>query len=100
MVFCRPSIRLLPVVGIHHGQVRVRVDEAGQQRGVAEIDYFGAGRDGGVRTDRSNFPSVTTTKPGVTSELLFPSNSRAAFNTLVLPAACCACPVAGRNAKA
>src|SRR5712692_8666217 len=41
------------------------------------------------------FPSVTTTTPGVTSALLFPSNSRAAFSTYVLPAAFCACPCTG-----
>src|SRR5437879_5885789 len=29
---------LLPIVRIHHGDVGVRVDEAGEKRGVAEVD--------------------------------------------------------------
>src|SRR5579883_1268664 len=48
-------------------------------------------------TDRI-LPSETTTTPGLTSVLLFPSKSRAAFSTYALPAArSCAIPLHGRS---
>src|SRR6266478_7525881 len=43
-------------------------------------------------------PSVTTTTPGVTSELLLPSNSLAAFSTYDLDAFFC-CPIAGHTPR-
>src|SRR5439155_6715534 len=43
-------------------------------------------------------PSVTTTTPGLTSELLLPSNSLAAFSTYDLDAFFC-CPIAGSSPK-
>jgi hypothetical protein len=45
---------LLPVVGIHHGYVGVGVDEAGEERGIAEIDYFGARGGGGAGSGRDD----------------------------------------------
>ena len=47
----QPVQLLLAVVALEGvGEVRVRVDEARQQRRVAEVDGLRAGGDGGVRT--------------------------------------------------
>ena len=50
------ELALLPVVGIHRGFVRVRVDESRQQRGIAKIDDLGARGNGGACSDSGNFP--------------------------------------------
>ncbi len=46
---------LFVIVGKHIGEMGVRVDEAGEERGVAEIDDFGAGRNCGGATDGDYF---------------------------------------------
>jgi hypothetical protein len=49
------ELALLPVVGVHHREVRVRVDEAGEQRGVAEIDDLSASGYGRAGTGGGDF---------------------------------------------
>src|SRR5262249_35010438 len=40
------ELALLPIVGAHHGDVRVSIDEAGQKSGIAKVDHFCAGWSG------------------------------------------------------
>ena len=46
---------LLVVVGIGKGEMRVGINEAGEQRGIAKFDDLRAGGNGGVGADGSDF---------------------------------------------
>src|SRR5271155_255092 len=78
--------RFAVVLAVLHGEVGVGVDEAGEKRGVAEVDDFGAGGNGGALADADDLAVADDYNAGLGDGVAFAVKHARGFEDVSLAA--------------